>query len=113
MLNCSLIAVIIAQIFSYLTALERIFAVGYVPSIQDIMHCSSQTTGIAKTTFGGVQGKPVYHVIDIGGSRAGQRKWIHAFQHVSVVVFMAPISGYARCLFEDGTMVSTSPALIT
>ena len=107
-LTYSLITVFLTLIISYLAHLDRIFAVDYVPSTQDILCYSTLTSGITKTVFEGDQSESSYHVIDLGGSRAEQRKWIRAFHHVSVLIFIVPVDGYARCLPEDETRVSAS-----
>ena len=39
---------------------------------------------------------------DVGGQRNERRKWIHCFEDVTAVIFVAAISEYDQKLFEDG-----------
>jgi len=38
---------------------------------------------------------------DVGGQRSERKKWIHVFDNVQVVMFLAAISGYDQSLIED------------
>jgi len=40
-------------------------------------------------------------VFDVGGQRAERRKWIHAFDNVTAIIFVTAISEYDQFLFED------------
>jgi guanine nucleotide-binding protein subunit alpha len=40
-------------------------------------------------------------MFDVGGQRSERKKWIHAFENVGVVLFLAAISGYDQALPED------------
>lgn len=43
----------------------------------------------------------------MGGQRSERKKWIHCFEGVTAVLFMAAISGYDQCLVEDKDAVSS------
>lgn len=45
-------------------------------------------------------------MFDVGGQRSERKKWIHCFEGVTAVLFMAAISGYDQCLVEDKDAVS-------
>lgn len=40
-------------------------------------------------------------MFDVGGQRSERRKWIHCFENVTAVLFLAAISGYDQGLIED------------
>ncbi|KAL9049261.1 MAG: hypothetical protein Q9162_007315 [Coniocarpon cinnabarinum] len=40
-------------------------------------------------------------MFDVGGQRSERKKWIHVFDNVQVVLFLAAISGYDQVLVED------------
>ncbi|KAJ5267266.1 guanine nucleotide-binding protein subunit alpha [Penicillium angulare] len=40
-------------------------------------------------------------MIDVGGQRSERRKWIHCFENVDCLIFVAALSGYDQCLAED------------
>lgn len=86
---------------------RRIFDRGYLPTNQDILRTRLRTTGIAESFFH--VGELTYRMCDVGGQRSERKKWIHAFEGVHVVLFLAAISGYDQALPEarDG-VISTS-----
>jgi guanine nucleotide-binding protein subunit alpha, other len=45
-------------------------------------------------------------MFDVGGQRSERKKWIHVFDNVHVVLFLAAISGYDQALVEDRSGVS-------
>jgi guanine nucleotide-binding protein subunit alpha len=47
-----------------------------------------------------------YRMFDVGGQRSERKKWIHVFDNVQVVLFLAAISGYDQALVEDRRGVS-------
>ena len=40
-------------------------------------------------------------MFDVGGQRSERKKWIHVFDNVQVVLFLAAIGGYDQVLVED------------
>ena len=42
-------------------------------------------------------------MFDVGGQRNERKKWIHCFEGVTAVIFVAAISEYDQVLFEDKT----------
>lgn len=84
---------------SYFQDITRLFAKDYVPSDQDILRARLRTTGISETIFD--LGQLTYKMFDVGGQRSERKKWIHVFDNVQVVLFLAAISGYDQVLVED------------
>jgi guanine nucleotide-binding protein subunit alpha len=83
---------------------RRIFSNGYLLTDQDILRTRLRTTGIVETDFhiSGV----TYRMCDVGGQRSERKKWIHAFEGVNVLLFLAAISGFDQALPEDRNGVS-------
>ncbi|XP_071814963.1 guanine nucleotide-binding protein G(o) subunit alpha-like [Apostichopus japonicus] len=83
----------------YFDNMERILIEKYVPTTEDVLRARVRTTGVLETSFT-VGGVPL-RIIDVGGQRSERKKWIHCFEHVSAVIFVAALSGYDMTLFED------------
>ena len=49
-----------------------------------------------------IEGKE-FVVIDVGGQRNERKKWIHCFEDVTAIVFIAALSAYDSMLFEDSS----------
>ena len=92
---------------SFFKDVERLFQPNYVPTDQDILRARLRTTGISETIFD--LGQLTYKMFDVGGQRSERKKWIHVFDNVQVVLFLAAISGYDQVLVEDRSGVSHQP----
>ena len=42
-----------------------------------------------------------FRLVDVGGQRSERRKWIHCFEDVSSIIFIASLAEYNMCLVED------------
>ena len=60
------------------------------------------TSGIQETllTFGEVN----FRLVDVGGQRSERKKWIHCFEDVSSIIFIASLAEYNLQLVEDQTV---------
>nr|CAH0099484.1 unnamed protein product [Daphnia galeata] len=83
----------------YLEALDRIAAPDYLPTQQDILRVRVPTTGIIEYPFD-LQAIR-FRIVDVGGQRSERRKWIHCFENVTSIIFLAALSEYDRNLFES------------
>jgi guanine nucleotide-binding protein G(i) subunit alpha len=72
---------------------------GYVPNEQDMLRSRVRTTGMVETHFE-IDGTK-FRMFDVGGQRNERKKWIHCFDAVTAVMFVAAISEYDQTLFED------------
>jgi len=72
---------------------------GYLPTEQDILRCRVRTTGIVENDF--VIDGNQFKMYDVGGQRNERKKWIHCFENVTAVLFVAAISEYDQVLYED------------
>ena len=83
----------------YFQNLDRMFDPEWVPSDQDVLHARLRTTGITETFF---DLKEVsFRMMDVGGQRSERKKWIHCFEGVQCLLFLAALSGYDQALLED------------
>ena len=85
----------------YFQRMDEILDPSYTPNEQDVLQSRVQTTGIVETTF--TSGNITYQLCDVGGQRSERRKWLHCFDDVKAVLFVAALSGYNMILTEDGS----------
>ncbi|KAJ8271094.1 hypothetical protein GJAV_G00122680 [Gymnothorax javanicus] len=85
----------------YMTNLDRIAAPGYIPTHQDVLRVRVPTTGINDYSF--TVEKISLRIVDVGGQRSERRKWIHCFEHVTSLIFLASLSEYDQVLEEKET----------
>lgn len=83
----------------YLDRVEAICEENYLPDNDDILRARLRTTGIVESTF--VIESTKFTFIDVGGQRNERRKWIHSFDGVTTILFIAAISEYDQFLYED------------
>jgi len=86
----------------FIKALDRIVQPDYKPTTADVLHARSRTTGIVEQEFL-IKNHP-FLVVDVGGQRNERKKWIHAFDQVTAVIFVAALSAYDQTLYEDDSM---------
>jgi len=82
--------------------MERINVIGapdYIPSEQDLLRTRVRTTGIVENAFE-IDGNQ-FRMFDVGGQRNERKKWIHCFENVTAVLFVAAVSAYDQVLYED------------
>jgi G-protein alpha subunit. len=79
--------------------LPAIFNPNYVPTDQDIIHCRVQTTGVVSIEFN--YSGLTFEIFDVGGQRSERKKWIHCFENVYAVLFVAALSDYDLAMNED------------
>jgi len=79
--------------------IERIGQADYTPNKDDILRARLRTSGIVERMF--KINKVDFKFLDVGGQRNERRKWIHCFEGVTAVIFVAAISEYDQVLYED------------
>ncbi|KAM3717017.1 Guanine nucleotide-binding protein alpha-3 subunit [Dirofilaria immitis] len=85
----------------FMDSVDRVSFPGYKPTEQDILLSRIKTTGIVEVKF---KMKNVdFRIFDVGGQRSERKKWIHCFEDVNAIIFIAAISQYDQMLFEDET----------
>ncbi|XP_072517271.1 guanine nucleotide-binding protein subunit alpha-14-like [Salminus brasiliensis] len=83
----------------FMTNLDRIAAPDYVPSAQDVLRVRFPTTGINDYSF--EVEKITLRIVDVGGQKSERRKWIHCFENVTSLIFLASLSEYDQLLEEN------------
>lgn len=89
--------------------LERISQPNFIPTDEDLIRCRVRTTGIIEGNLTIDDNK--FLIIDVGGQRNERKKWIHCFEGVTAVIFVAALSEYDQALFEDATTNRMTEAL--
>lgn len=83
----------------FLDDLERIGSPDYLPTEQDILRVRVPTTGVHEYLF--VLQNVNFKMVDVGGQRSERRKWIHCFENVTSIMFLAALSEYDQVLAES------------
>jgi len=79
--------------------IKEVSSPDYLPSQQDVLRSRVRTTGIVENEFEIDNNK--FKMFDVGGQRNERKKWIHCFENVTAVLFVAAISEYDQVLYED------------
>ncbi|XP_069042166.1 guanine nucleotide-binding protein G(q) subunit alpha-like isoform X1 [Lepisosteus oculatus] len=85
----------------FMSNLERITAADYIPTSQDVLRVRLPTTGITEYPF--TVEKMLLRIVDVGGQKSERRKWIHCFENVTSLIFLASLSEYDQVLEEQET----------
>jgi len=79
--------------------IRRITEPNFTPTDEDVLLARIRTTGIVDQEFS-IKGNR-FQVYDVGGQRNERKKWIHCFDGVTGVIFLAALSAYDQTLYED------------
>jgi len=93
----------------FMDKLKEVMQPDYIPSEQDVLRSRVPTTGIVENAFE-IDGNQ-FKMFDVGGQRSERKKWIHCFENVTAVLFVAAISAYDQVLYEDESMGRMQEAL--
>merc|ERR1711916_1825 len=94
----------------YCKDIDRIAADDYMPVVQDVLRARVRTSGIVEETY--VIDTVDFVMYDVGGQRNEKKKWIHCFDQVTAVIFVAAISEYDQVLYEDNSMGRMDEAVL-
>lgn len=83
----------------FMENIDRIVKPGFLPTNADLLRTRVRTSGIVQAEF--KIKEVVVAMFDVGGQRNERKKWIHCFDNVTAVIFVAAISEYDQVLFED------------
>jgi len=79
--------------------LNEIGKEGYSPSEQDMLHARAPTKAIVEHNL--MIKDRTFKLVDVGGQRAMRKRWLHCFERVTCVIFVASISEFDQRLEED------------
>ena len=86
---------------SFFEKVEEIAGDDFCPTLKDVLQMRVRTSGIVEEEYV-IEGKQ-FVMYDVGGQRNERKKWIHCFDEVTAVIFVAAISEYDQVLYEDNT----------
>ena len=92
---------IVESVKYYFNEIDRIMKDDYVATQQDMLLARVRTSGIVTEKY--VIDKKDFEMYDVGGQRNERKKWIHCFDDVTAVIFVAALSEYDQVLFEDSS----------
>jgi len=92
---------IVESVKYYFNEIDRIMQDDYIATQQDMLMARVRTSGIVteKYVIDGAQ----FEMYDVGGQRNERKKWIHCFDDVTAIIFVAALSEYDQVLFEDSS----------
>lgn len=71
----------------------------FTPTQEDMLRARIKTTGIRELRF---TIKDIeFTIVDVGGQRSERRKWIHCFDNVTSIIYLAALDEYDMKLEED------------
>eukprot|EP01083_Nonionella_stella_P149413 474537_1 len=82
----------------FLDNIETVSSEKYVPTYEDVLLCRHRTIGIVDKLFT-INGTGL-RIFDVGGQMSERRKWIHCFEDVDAVIYVASLTGYAESMYE-------------
>ncbi|KAF8374909.1 hypothetical protein PRIPAC_81338 [Pristionchus pacificus] len=87
----------------YIPKLSSLLSPDYVPTAEDILHLRVPTTAVHEINF--FFGPTKIRVVDVGGQRTYRKKWIHCFEGVSAVMFVASMAAYDQALEKVDALI--------
>ena len=90
---------IAANMDYFLSKATEVFSASFRSTHKDYLRTRITTTSISSAMYS-IDGHR-FHVFDVGGQRSERAKWIHLFDGISSVIFVAALDHYCSMLFED------------
>eukprot|EP00300_Choanocystis_sp_HF-7_P016541 c19438_g1_i1.p1 GENE.c19438_g1_i1~~c19438_g1_i1.p1 ORF type:complete len:391 (+),score=88.50 c19438_g1_i1:146-1174(+) len=87
------------NVMYFFESLDRVSNAEYLPTNEDILRVRVRTTGVNRSVF--TADGAEFEIIDVGGQRSERRRWIHQFDKVQAVIFVAALNDYELKLYED------------
>jgi len=83
----------------YFEHVQRFAKENFVPNQEDMLRARIKTTGIRELHF--TIKEVEFTIVDVGGQRSERRKWIHCFDNVTSIIYLAALDEYDMRLEED------------
>ena len=83
----------------FIPKLESIASESYIPSYDDMLFTRMPTQGVVIEKYI-IQGI-AFEMYDVAGQRNQRKKWIHCFEGVTSIIFVASLTDYNSKLTED------------
>lgn len=97
----------------YFSNLERFGEPTFTPTTEDELYARVRTTGLisfdvesSNSRYVPGSGDPEkikFKIIDVGGQRSERKKWIHQFDDVKCILFIASLAEYSQVCYEEIT----------
>mmetsp|Transcript_19673 Transcript_19673/g.59582 ORF Transcript_19673/g.59582 Transcript_19673/m.59582 type:complete len:352 (-) Transcript_19673:286-1341(-) len=100
---------IVESVKFYFGDIDRIMQPDFLATQNDMLYARVRTSGIVTERYE-IDGS-IFEMYDVGGQRNERKKWIHCFDDVTAVIFVAALSEYDQKLFEDADTNRMSEAL--
>uniref|UniRef100_A0A914CP03 Uncharacterized protein n=1 Tax=Acrobeloides nanus TaxID=290746 RepID=A0A914CP03_9BILA len=94
----------------FIESVDRISEPDYIPTIHDILYSRVETIGVSEIRYN--YKNTEFRIFDVGGQKTQRRKWIHIFDNVNALFYIAAISEYDLVLREDGVTNRLQDALL-
>ncbi|KAJ7666645.1 guanine nucleotide binding protein, alpha subunit [Mycena polygramma] len=88
----------------FLDSLDRVTALSYQPTNDDILKARLKTLGVSEHHFNLKAGPLLaqsWIVYDVGGARSLRSAWVPYFDQVDAIIFLAPLNCFDQALVED------------
>lgn len=83
----------------FMKNLDRIVDPEYIPTVNDVLNARQKTLGVVEMRV--EQFDHVFRFLDVGGQRNERKKWIHHFDDVTAIIYVAAMSDYNQNCVED------------
>ncbi|KAI6220850.1 Guanine nucleotide-binding protein G(O) subunit alpha [Aphelenchoides fujianensis] len=83
----------------FLDDIDRVKTPDYIPTVQDMLYARQETIGVSEVRY--IYKNMDFRIFDVGGQKTERRKWLHLFDNVNCLFFIAAISEYDQKMRED------------
>eukprot|EP00638_Chattonella_subsalsa_P005548 CAMPEP_0117758252 /NCGR_PEP_ID=MMETSP0947-20121206/15262_1 /TAXON_ID=44440 /ORGANISM="Chattonella subsalsa, Strain CCMP2191" /LENGTH=229 /DNA_ID=CAMNT_0005578393 /DNA_START=486 /DNA_END=1172 /DNA_ORIENTATION=- len=85
----------------FLDDIHRISSKSWIATEQDLLHCRVRTSGIVEQNYN-IDGT-AFTIVDVGGQRTERKKWMHCFQGVDAIIYIAALNEFDKPMYENAS----------